>query len=83
MIIIGLLFVVAGVFQITGACEENHGYEDQSLAFRNIQQRIDPYDPYRYANTPFLIPYYYNYPPSSRIPVSSGNILNILNWFEN
>ena len=70
--IISLFFIVAGVIQITGACDENHDYVDQELAYRNTQ--IDPYDPYYYANSPFFIPYFYNYPPSSRINTSPGNI---------
>ncbi len=73
-----LIIVAAGVFQTTGACDENHDYMDhQALAFRNTQPRIyDPY--YRYANTPFFIPYYYNYPPSSRVQEPSGIILKHL-----
>jgi hypothetical protein len=77
-----LIIVAAGVFQTTGACDENHDYMDhQASAFRNTQPRIyDPY--YRYANTPFFIPYYYNYPPSSRVQESSGIILkHLLNTF--
>lgn len=67
-----LIIVAAGVLQTTGACDENHDYMDhQASAFLNTQPRIyDPY--YRYANTPFFIPYYYNYPPSSRVQESSG-----------
>ncbi|KAK4010454.1 hypothetical protein OUZ56_019597 [Daphnia magna] len=64
-----LLFFFVDFFYVTQSCDGNHGVVEQDWEFRNIQQS-DVYDPYRYVNIPYLIPYYY--PTSSSIQTSDN-----------
>lgn len=68
-----LLFFFVDFFYVTQSCDGNHGVVEQDWEFRNIQQS-DVYDPYRYVNIPYLIPYYY--PTSSSIQTSGKTAID-------
>lgn len=64
--ILKFILLATSLFLAIEACDENH---DDFATLR--ENHVDPYNPYEM--NPFLIPYFYGKPPSSRIP-ASGNI---------